>query len=372
MLTVTGPIPRWASAQPSRCRARGRCVWRPSARHFGRFMTAVARRYRNRVRLWSIWNEPNLGGRLAPQVERVGGVRVYTAGKLYRALWLAGWRAINRHDRPRRNSVLFGETAPVGSPVVLLRAALCLDPRGRPFKGRARTLQGCGRPARLPVRGFSHHPYTPGAVGSIRRTFSRGGSITITYTPRLHRLIDGAARQRRIPRGAGVWMTEFGFQTNPPDDLGLTPNEQALALNEADRLFAADRRVKSVAQYLLIDDADTHVFNSGLRYSDGTAKPSFTAYRLPIVVTRVRGNPDAVDIWGWARGARSEQGVVITTEDGSVTGVTVTNRYGQLRTRVEMLGAAARRYRLEFVDPVRGTFRSRLAAPGDALRYRRN
>jgi hypothetical protein len=371
MLTPTGWIPRWGSTQPSRCDPRRRCAWRPSARAFGDFVTALARRYRGRVRVWSVWNEPNLGGRLAPQIERRGRTRVFAAGRMYRSLWASAQRAIARHDPARRNSVLFGETAPVGSPIVLLRAALCLDPLGRPFRGRARRLQGCTRPARLPVAGFSHHPYTPGAVGSIRRSFARRNSAIITYLPRIHSLIRGAARARRIPRRVPIWSTEFGFQTRPPDNFGLRPAAQATALNEGDRLFASDRNVRAVTQYLLIDDFDVHVFNTGLRFADLSAKPSFSAYRLPLVVTRSRRSRDVVEIWGWVRPARSPQQVVITNDAGQTVAIRTTNSRGQFTIRLRRSGAARRRYRMHWATPTGEVARSRLASPGAALGYRR-
>ena len=52
-LTLTGPVPTWATK-----RKRGH-LNTPGAKEFGRWVKAVARRYGDRVHLWSIWNEPN-------------------------------------------------------------------------------------------------------------------------------------------------------------------------------------------------------------------------------------------------------------------------------------------------------------------------
>jgi hypothetical protein len=48
-LTITGPTPDWASREPRRC--RDGCIWKPRSRLFGKFVQAVARRYRTRALL---------------------------------------------------------------------------------------------------------------------------------------------------------------------------------------------------------------------------------------------------------------------------------------------------------------------------------
>ena len=80
-LALEGPAPLWAtgSGVPPGTAAGLLGTWEPSATDFGRFVTAVARRYSGhytppgpssplpRVRSWSIWNEPNYGQQLAPR-----------------------------------------------------------------------------------------------------------------------------------------------------------------------------------------------------------------------------------------------------------------------------------------------------------------
>ena len=141
-----------------------------------------------------------------------------------------------------RNRVLFGETAAISSPLDTLFAALCLNEEGRPFRGARRQRQGCSRPHKLPIGGVAIHPYNNHASGTIfTRSYSRE-SHAPAYVPRVHRLIDRAARLGRIPRGRKVFITEFGFQSNPPDaTYGLGLRRHATALNEADRLYFADR-----------------------------------------------------------------------------------------------------------------------------------
>ena len=63
-LTLTGPVPRWATA------SKRDNVTKPSPKEFQAFATAVGRRYGDRVGLWSIWNEPNQPQFLGPQYRK--------------------------------------------------------------------------------------------------------------------------------------------------------------------------------------------------------------------------------------------------------------------------------------------------------------
>jgi hypothetical protein len=92
--------------------------------------------------------------------------------------------------------------------------------------------------------------------------------------------------------------------------------------------------VRSYAQYLLYDDPPregatlTEIwsgFQTGLRFTDGRAKPSYEAYRLPIVVQRARGG--AVLIWGRVRPGSGVRRVELT-RDGRVVRRMETNDAG--------------------------------------------
>src|SRR5690606_33901068 len=135
--------------------------------------------------------------------------------------------------------------------------------------------------------GFAHHPYTR---GGSRPPYSKtlATEITITSGARLHRLLDQGARARMLPRRLPVWYTEFGYQTNPPDTVvGVPLAKQAEYLNQADYLAARDSRVRSVAQYKLVDEELLSSFQTGLRmWGSLKAKPAYAAYRLPIWVVR--------------------------------------------------------------------------------------
>ena len=395
LLTLSPPVPYWASEEPRRCPHRiggyrdlaRSCMWKPDPQLFGQFVKAVARRYGRRaarpranysgphyggqVSLYSIWNEPNLEHYLYPQLRRMRGGPIDLAARRYRELWLEGWRAIAAYDRPLRNKVLFGETAAISSPMDTLYAALCLDESGRPFRGRRRSLQGCSRAQRLPIGGVAVHPYNQDGGGSVfTRSFTLD-SLPLGYLPRLHRLMDRAARLGRIPRGRGVYITEFGFQSSPPDRvvrIGL--GRHAAAINEAERLFFADRRIKATAQYELFDAPKAREFNTGLRLRSGRKKPAWGAFRMPLTVSRLSAS--VVEVWGAARPATGRVRVdVSASSGGGFTRVArpTTNSAGYFRIRVRRSGAAGLSFRTQWRSPRGELMRSRVARAGRPIRY---
>ncbi len=394
-LTLAPPIPYWASEEPERCphfvggyRNLGtNCHWKPQPRLFGQFASAVVQRYGSQstgpyggqVEFYSMYNEPNLEHYLYPQARTSGAASIDVAAARYRRLWYEGWKAVAQFDAPLRGKVLFGETSAISSPIDTLYAALCLDQDGRPFRGRLRALQGCNRPRKLPIGGFAVHPYNADASGTVFTRPHSDDSLPMAALHRLHRVGDRAARYGRIPRsGRGIYLTEFGFQTNPPDkERGLTPARQAAAVNEAERLFYADRRVKSFAQFELFDVPEPRgkvdVYNTGLHFEDGELKPSWRAFRMPLVVTRLSAG--SVEVWGQVRHAvdRTKVAIAVSRGRGGFAPVRrpLTNASGYFRVRVRTRNAAKLRYQLRWRSPEGELNASRVATAGKRIRYAR-
>src|SRR3954453_16357552 len=187
-LTLTGPVPRWATA------TRRDNVTRPSPKAFQAFATAVGRRYGDRVSVWSIWNEPNHPDFLGPQFVKGHA----TSPRLYRKLYLAGQRGL-RASGNGGDALLFGETAPRGTPrevapLAFLRGALCLDRR---YHRRGH----CGR---VQTAGYAHHAYTT-LAGPRSRPPARD-DVTLGVLSRLTRALDRAGRARAIPRRLGIYL----------------------------------------------------------------------------------------------------------------------------------------------------------------------
>jgi hypothetical protein len=391
LLTPSSPIPRWASG----CKgagARKAASCRPNVKLFEGFVEVLGRRYSGtyadengggalpRVDRWSIWNEPNVPTWLKPQYTGSKGSPRPESAIRYRALALAGLRAL-RASGHGSDELLLAETAPLGrtsgpvadrqaTPVDFINNLLCLTSRGGKLRGAAAKRAGCKKAPSFRVSGFAHHPY---ARGGSAPPLSRAGKgeIRISNIRKLFGILDDAARHGRLPKRLPVWFTEFGFQTNPPDRvLGVKPGEQARFLNQSDYLASKINRVKSVAQYKLIDEQDQAGFQTGLRrFGTLRKKPGYKAYRLPIWVGR-KGR--RVKVYGQLRtaaaGATEQVEVQRRPSKGgswtTVKTVTVSSALGHFVTRTARRSGV---WRLRWTPSGGGaTLTSRVAEVGNS------
>jgi hypothetical protein len=129
-------------------------------------------------------------------------------------------------------------------------------------------------------------------------------------------VLDGALRAYGVARKLGLYLTEYGYETNPPNPYrGVSPATQARYLNEAQYIAWRDPRVRALSQFLMYDSPpDTRfrpgslrywsTFQTGLRYENGVVKPSYAAYRLPVFVPDQAVPPgQPVLVWSMLRPA---------------------------------------------------------------------
>ncbi len=304
LLTVSGPVPRWAT------RYGTDTTTRPSARRFGRFMTAVARRYGAQVDHWAVWNEPNQPQFLTPQYLGQGSRRRPESPRIYRGLFRAAATGLERAGQGD-DTLLAGETSPRGnrrvvSPLTFLRGTLCLD-------RRYRRERGCDR---LDADGWAHHPYTTSEGPFFRPP--QDSHVTIGVLSRLNRALGRAEAARALPRGTRIWLTEFGVQSRP-DPFGVTETRQAEYLAISERLTVKNPRVAALSQYLMRDDEPGAVageryggFETGLRTAQGRQKLAYEAYPVPLAAVRGRTR---IVLWGRVRPARRATTVTIHFRD---------------------------------------------------------
>lgn len=266
VVTLVG-TPSWANggAPPN---------WAPnSASTFGNFAAAAATRY-PWIQDWTIWNEPNLPAWLRPT----------TAGIYVSRLLNPGYAAI--HSRIPGALVGGGMTSPRGgtggvSPVAWIRAM-----------GKAKAH----------LDAYAHHPYPsrPQIESPWGPACKNCSTITMAELGRLLNEVHRAFGSKRI------WLTEYGYQTNPPDSLlGVSPTTQARYVSSAARRVYLAPRVDMLIYYLVQDDAEPAGWQSGLVTAEGLPKPAFTAFRLPL--TEVNRSGDRVRLWGQVRAGSGQR-----------------------------------------------------------------
>jgi len=306
LLTVTGPVPRWATP------GGVNHVTRPDDLDFQSFMTAVGRHYGKQVKLISIWNEPNEPQFLQPQFDGQG---VPVSPRIYRGLYQAAVKGLQASGNYVGMRLLFGETAPRGTghvvaPLTFLRDALCLSS----------TYHMASSCSKLPMAGYAHHAYTTKA-GPF---FVPPGpnDVTIGVLKRLSSSLDRAAAAGSIPRRTPIYLTEFGIQSLPDPLFGVSLPQQAEYLGISEHIASSNPRVRAFSQYLLRDDQTLagppidafSGFQSGLEFANGKRKPSYSSWPVPLTVTR--RSSTAATLWGLVRPARGATNVAVEISDG--------------------------------------------------------
>ena len=267
--------PPWANA------AKGWNVAPTNARDLQNFAAAAQKRYSGtfvnadgvvlpRVSLWMAWNEPNNPVFLKPQYRRVGKTWTIQSGRDYAKLCNAVVSGIKSVQRTSK--VACGATGPRGnnnpnssrpsvSPIPFLRAMKAGGAKGfdayaqHPYYGSPAET-----PSTKPPPGLRGQPPTAVTLGNI--------DVLIGELDRLY------GRQMR------VWVTEYGYQTNPTDRIfGVTWSKQAAYLAQAVSIVRANPRIDMFLWFLLRDEQRLSGWQSGLMTYDGKRKPSFAAFQ---------------------------------------------------------------------------------------------
>jgi hypothetical protein len=235
-----------------------------SATSFRDFASAAAAKY-PWVRRWLIWNEPNQVRWLRPTTPAV-----YTS-RLLNPAYAAIHAAIPGAE------VAGGGTAPRGSTGGVSPVAWLLGMHA----------------AHAKLDAYAHNPYP---LDPKRETPLTGGctkctTITMATINKLVVLVT-----RNFPR-ARIWLTEYGYQSNPPDPLlGVSTALQARYIGEG--AYAAYRtpRVDLLIHFLYRDEPDISRFQSGLVTLSDKEKPAYAAFEIPLAQTARTGT--RVSLWG--------------------------------------------------------------------------
>jgi hypothetical protein len=277
----------------------------PRASDLGDFATALATHYNGLTvgvpaeHVFQVWNEANLSLYLNP-----------VSGSVYRGMVNAVADAV--HGVDPANLLVAGDLDPFGhptskkqkwysvAPLAFMRSLLCLSKGVHPHAT-------CKAPVRFDV--WSHHPYTfGGPFGHARKA----DDVELGDLPRMRALLKAGVRLHHIVSAHPVqfWVTEFGWDTNPP-------RPHAASLSLAARWTAESLHqmwlsgVTLVTWFLLEDYPSPSPYQSGLFFhasslSSAKPKPGLTAFRFPFVA--YLGSRGSVSVWG--RDATSDRETV--------------------------------------------------------------
>jgi hypothetical protein len=260
-----------------------------------------------RVKDWEIWNEENLPWYLAaphPIDE-------------YRALLNAGYSAIKTVHSD--NTIVMGGLAPVSflpprsvSPLKFAAELMCLRRVGTKF------VRGASCPTRARFDIFADHPYS--LASTPTKHAYRYDDVLVGDMGKIAAIVRAADTLRTILPDTGhkVWVTEFGWFTNPPNKaVGDSPATAARYV--AYSMYEMWRAGVSLVSWFTLQDyppADydqpTITPGGGLETNSGRAKPMMSAFGFPMIaaVARHRGF-----VWGRAPEMRSVRVVVQRSVD---------------------------------------------------------
>lgn len=270
-------------------------TWKTNAKDFGAFAEAAARHFDGshgvpRVRYWQAGGEVNLKTYFAPQWVRRGGHLVAESPRLYRRMlnaFYAGVKAVSRS-----NTVIAAGLAPFGDPpggqrmppALFTRELLCLaSPALKPAR--------CPDPAHFDA--ISHHPY---AIKGPHYKALNTDDVSVGDLGKLTSAVRKAVSSgRALPkRHKGLFITEFSWDSNPPDPDGVPETLRSRWISEVFESFWR-LGVTSVIWYQIQDAPGpfSQTFQSGLYLRNGKAKRGLRAYRFPFVALRRQGA-----VWG--------------------------------------------------------------------------
>jgi hypothetical protein len=431
---VIGPAPVWAVAPGNRTSQGPALGWMPNPSDYRNFVEAVGRRYSGayvdppppptqgtqlpgiggitvpsttvpgtsvtsaspastpatpipRVNYWGIWNEPNERSWLVPWYRQAGHRRFLIQPQEYRALVDAAWSGLQASSHAS-DTIMVGETANRGilSPVPFMRDLYCVGSNLRPLGGSAASSYGCptsGSASQFVAQhpglfdtSYAHHPY--GFEAPPNQRDPEAGYVTLYNLPSFERTLNRifGAYGQHPSGGVPLYLTEWGFKTNPPNPyVKTTPAQQAAWIDEGEYMTWQMPYVHGLAQFLLVDSPPRtnapkgsalywSSFQTGLEYINGKKKPSFYAFQVPIWLPVAR-HGSRVTVWGQLRPAAhnaTQYGVIEFQPKGSsswkeLTEIQTNSPEGFVYNHVSVPSAGA--VRLGWLDPNGAVYYSR-------------
>jgi hypothetical protein len=217
------------------------------------------------VKLWTAWNEPNNPVFLTPQYTRSGGKWIVASAVAYAKICNAIYTGIHSAGASGEK-VACGVTAPKGNDAPATKRP-SVDPLSFLIAAKKAGMK------RFDV--YAHHPYYAAPIqsptyvptGSTARRIQLGNinvllaEITKLYGPK------------------HLWITEYGYETNPPDrNFGVSYAKQAAYLTQAYAIARKNPRIDMLLWFLIKDEPSLGGWQSGLETVSGKKKPAWNAF----------------------------------------------------------------------------------------------
>jgi hypothetical protein len=217
---------------------------------------------------------------------------------------------------------VIGELAPVGNrpissltpmePLPFLRSMGCVDDRYKSIKtGSCKRFKA----AKGTTLGYHPHPLKR-APDAVNRDLDQAqfGDLKRLFTA-----VDKLRSRKRISVSKNIHLTEFGYETNPPDPAsGISQSLQTKYLQQASYIAWATKRVLGLSFYQWFDEPTTNLGSGTKRYSGwqtgligntGTPKPALYVMPAPFVIDQ-KSRAKSGLLWGQVRADSKGQVVV--------------------------------------------------------------
>jgi hypothetical protein len=214
------------------------------------------------VNYWLAWNEPSNPNWL----QQTSGGR-FVSPRSYARICTAIWQGVH-FTNFTGEKVACGATGPRGN-----NQARSSRPSMSPLAFMAATKRAGLRN----LDAYAHHPYY-GKPSETPTTKPRGGAVELGN---INMLI---AKVNKLWGKKPIWITEYGWQTRPPDRLfGVTFARQTAYVRQSFAIARANPRIDLMVWFMLRDDTNLGIgWQSGMLTAAGKRKPAFSVFaRLP-------------------------------------------------------------------------------------------
>ena len=271
LMTIFG-TPSWANGgKPEAFAPR-------KANMFKQFTKALATRYNGKnglpeVRHFTLWNETNTARFFMPQFRNNG--RKSVAPAIY----------VNKIVLPGKKGLKLGnKRAKIGIGVTSPRGRKKNREKGAGQHFPAEFMQGVGRACRGKCKGlvFAHHPYTVNAPGKGPNAKFKYPAVAFNNLGRFRKDI----RRWFGVKNPRIWITEYGFFSNPPNTSkdGVPLDRHALFLKQAVKKAKKLGYVDMFIWFIMLDDAGSPTpvvweASGGVFDRTNAPKPAYAAFQ---------------------------------------------------------------------------------------------